>query len=176
MLTLDTTISGVNANSYATIATLDGILIADPGATAWFALGAEGVESEAKKGLAIKGTWVLDTYMDYYGYPTTDTQALQFPRQGCYDRKRMRYVSYLDPNTIPKELIHALAMLCKHMAESDRLIADPPAEIQTDSLGSLSTTYFKSGWKHQIIPDDVFYIINFLGQRVQSKPIEIRRG
>ena len=168
-LTLDTTISGVNANSYATIATLDGILIADPGATAWFALGAEGVESEPKKGIAIKGTWVLDTYMDYYGYPTTDTQALQFPRQGCYDRK-------LDPNTIPKELIHALAMLCKHMAESDRLIADPPSEIQTDSLGSLSTTYFKSGWKHQIIPDDVFYIINFLGQRVQSKPIRIERG
>ena len=176
MLTLDTTISGVNANSYATIATLDGILIADPGATAWFALGAEGVESEAKKGLAIKGTWVLDTYMDYYGYPTTDTQALQFPRQGCYDRKRMRYVSSKLPDTIPKELVHALAMLCKHMAESDRLIADPKAELASSGIGALQKSYFKSGWKHQIIPDDVFYIINFLGQRVQSKPIEIRRG
>ena len=184
MLTLDTTISGVNANSYATIATIDGILIADPGATAWFALGAEGVESEAKKGLAIKGTWVLDTYMDYHGYPTTDTQNLQFPRQGCYDRKRMRYVSsqlpewvsYLDPNTIPKELVHALAMLCKHMAESDRLIADPKAELASSGIGALQKSYFKSGWKHQIIPDDVFYIINFLGQRVNSKSIELRRG
>ena len=184
MLTLDTTISGVNANSYATIATLDGILIADPYATAWFTLGAEGVESEAKKGIAILGTQALDTYMDYHGYPTSDTQNLQFPRQGCFDRKRMRYVSsklpewvsYLDPNTIPKEMVRALAMMCKHIAESDRLVADPTAEIQTDSLGSLSTTYFKSGWKHQIIPDDVFFIINFLGQRVQSKPIEIRRG
>jgi len=182
-ITLDTTIKGANANSYATIAELDAILIADPNASTWFTLGAQGVESEAKKGIAVTGTWALDAYMDYHGYPTTDTQALQFPRQGCYDRKRMRYVSaklpefvsYLDPDTIPKEMIRALAMLCRFMAESDRLIADPKAEIQTDSLGSLSTTYFESKWKHQIIPDSVFFIISFLGQRVNSMPVRIER-
>ena len=172
-LSIDSTISGVNANSYATIAVLDDLIYQTVQDTAWFALGARGVETEPKIAIAIKAARILTVYMRYKYYPTKTDQALPFPAVGVpMPNNSFRF--YPD-DAIPSEMIYAQAELCRFLAASDRTLADPTAEIQTDSLGSMSTTYFKSGWKHQIIPDSVFQMISFLGCRVGSQPIEIRR-
>lgn len=172
-LTLDTTISGVNANSYATIATLDDLIYQTIQDTTWFALGARGVETEPKIALAIKATRILTVYMRYKYYPTKIDQSLPFPAVGVpMPNNSFRF--YPD-DAIPSEMIYAQAEMCRHLAASDRTLADPKAELASSGLGSLQKSYFKSGWKHQIIPDSVFQMISFLGRRVGSQPIEIRR-
>lgn len=95
-LVLDDTAGGASANTYITLADAETYFEGRANKASWTAA------SDADKNIAlVHSTRLLDAMFMWAMNPTTDTQALQWPRNGILDTNRLRVI----PDTeIPDEV------------------------------------------------------------------------
>lgn len=138
MLTFDTTISGLNTNSYLTLLEAETIASGHQYGIQW----PSSVATQQR--LLVAATNRLDEER-YAGASTTDTQALLFPRSSFIDRNG----DELSNQTYPIEFKKAVFELALHYArqakneiavDNDSTIYESKSE-SLDGLGSVSVTY-----------------------------------
>jgi hypothetical protein len=166
-VTVDTTIAGVNATSYVTVAEVSQLLAAELYGTAW-----EDVDEQAAA--VVTATRVLDAQIadKVSGWPTTSTQALLFPRQGL----RTRNGAVVDSMSIPVDLKRAVALLALRLARLGRMPTDPAdaAGIEAFTLGPMEFQFDKAyqTQREDVLGDDIWAILSWL----LDSPVASRHG
>lgn len=152
-LTLDATIAGVSANSYATQAQADTYHEGRLFATAW-----TNAVTGNKDAALVWATRLLDNHFDWTAGKFTLTQALRWPRFGALDRDG----HLIDANGLPVSLIEATAELARILIGSDRTL-----EAGTEGLKSLKVDVIKLEFdkldRLGTIPDEVYQMVAHLG-------------
>jgi hypothetical protein len=148
------TAGAVDANSYATVAEANIYHDARLHSTDW-----TGATTATKTVALIMATRLLDSLYDWAEYSTSTTQALQWPRSGILDAKRL---STIDSDAIPPELINATAEFARQLIVEDTSADNDikkqgitglragPVSLQFDDPSSI---------KRQVIPDAVFNLL-----------------
>lgn len=103
MPTVDATVGGASANSYALVADADTYFDERLHATAW-----TGATADDKARALIWATRMLDD-LDWLGSAAATTQALRWPRTGVYDRENDLISSSVIPDDI-KEALYEQAL------------------------------------------------------------------
>ena len=146
---LDATPAGSSANGYVTVAEADAYHDARLHREDWEATGAD---AATKTVALIMATRLLDSAYEWAVYPTTPTQALQWPRNGVMRRNGLTFVGSME---IPPELKNAAAELARQLIVADRS-ADSDLETQkvkSLTAGPVSMTFGDVAAK--VIPDAV---------------------
>lgn len=133
-MTVVATASATNANSYCTRAEADEYHKVHLYNSAW--IGADDWKREAA---LIWATRLLDEQVDWKGYPTTNTQALRWPRSWVEDRDGQIWI---DNASIPAWLKHATAELARHLLASDRT-AERSIGIQSVTTDTVEVVFDK---------------------------------
>lgn len=149
-LSLDTTVGGVNANSYADLSTAQAIIDATPNATAW------GVDAAKQTQALVAATTMVDA-PEYQGIKSSFTQSRSWPRYGVsdpdYGQSRLgpttytvtgQWGFYLDNTKIPTRMIRATVMLALEILRagtSDVWGVDKTANIAKKQIDVLSTEF-----------------------------------
>jgi hypothetical protein len=92
------------------------------------------------------------------GVPTTDTQALAWPRTGMYNRNGFA----IDPMVVPRDLKYAVAELAGQLAVSDKTLDNAAAVqgIKSASAGPVSVTFKDTGiLTTKFLPDAVLALL-----------------
>lgn len=150
--TLDATPAGAAANSYSTVAEGDAYHDARLHSEAWTA-----VDTATKTVALIMATRLLDAMYEWAEYPTTTTQALQWPRNSVMRRGELTYVGTME---IPPELKNATAEFARQLIVADRS-ADSDLEtqkIRALTAGPVSLT-FGEGITAKVVPDAVISLL-----------------
>jgi hypothetical protein len=122
------------ATSYATVAQAQAYA-ADRG------LSLPAAEADVQK-LLIKACDFLQSLEDQYQGSRTDAeQALAWPRSGV----TVFGTRLVEDDAIPSMLIQAQCQLAVDLVNNDLQPTDQGKEVQTETVGPLSTTYFRSG-------------------------------
>ena len=125
-ITIDTTISGENANSYSTVGEADTYFTGHLYKTAW-------TSSTTKEESLVMATRLLDSWVLWKGYRATEDQALRWPRYDVQDRDGYTY----DSDIYPQFLKDATAELALYLLQNDPT-AEPDSkgysEMKVDSL------------------------------------------
>jgi hypothetical protein len=174
-LTLVATAGAANANSYATIAE------ANTYHETRLYIGQWNSESAPRREQALVwATRLLDTHFEWNGVPSTQTQALRWPRTGAYDRDARRFAT----DTIPQRLKDATSEFARWLLENDRTGESTGGDdaIQSVKVGSIEVQYAGSGatTSDNVVPDVVVGILAGMGQ-YKNKPgtsgaVSLRRG
>lgn len=168
--TIDATVGGASANSYATIA--EGTTYHDThlSADAW----TDGGSDKQCRGLQM-ATRLLDQWFDWYGSPVGSTQALLWPRVGVIGPNGYELAN----NAIPTLIKHATIELARQLMVED-ITADSDAEakgLQSLTAGPVSMV-FRGSATSKPIPDAVMAMVSRLGS-VRSRSgssVTLRRG
>lgn len=170
MPTLDSTVAGVNANSYASLA--EAATYFDervPLATPWVASGDTSIRAlimatrvlesmvASRKRLTVNGTdRYYRTSPQWTGSPATTTQRLAWPRTGMLDRNGNAIAS----NVIPIDLKNAQAELAGQLLLSDTTLDNSVSVggIKSISAGSVSLS-FKDMVERHVLPDSVIELL-----------------
>jgi hypothetical protein len=152
MPTVIATSGAVNANSYITIAEGDTYHTTHLYPEDW----TSATDTE-KETAVIMATRLLDHMYEWAEYPSTDEQALQWPRDGIVAFNRRDWV---EVDEIPIQLKNATAEFARQLLAGDRS-ADSAVEtqgIKSLSAGSVSLS-FKDAVSAKVIPDAVDHLI-----------------
>jgi len=110
-------------------------------------------------------TNLLDLHVDWYGYPTTQLQALRFPRVGLVDRDGRN----IDQDTIPTLLERATSELALALLQRNRT-AEPATlgrgieRIKVDVID----IKIKESARIELIPADVLAMVSVFGRLADS--------
>lgn len=122
------------ATSYATVAQAQAYAT-DRG------LSLPAAEADVQK-LLIKACDFLQSLEDQYQGSRTDAeQALAWPRSGV----TVFGTRLVEDDAIPSMLVQAQCQLAVDLVDNDLQPTDQGKEVQTETVGPLSTTYFRSG-------------------------------
>lgn len=154
-LSLDVTVGGANANSYATIAEIDEFVLSNPHDITWTA-----VSAANKIAYAIMATRVMNEQMAWYGWVAGETQALDFPRGGTYDKNGYS----ISDAIIPDDIKHGQAELARLLVIEDRT-ADPDTKgFKGLRIGPINIFVDKYD-RPRILAPSAFNIIQWYGER-----------
>src|SRR4030095_4494718 len=144
-MALDATVGGPASTSYVTVTQATALLQAHLDTHAWYAqLPSDEVTLLAKREAALMtATRFLETQMLWAGSPTSDTQALGWPRTGVTTRQGQA----VDPQTIPLTVqeataFYALALLEESSASASGVEA---GSVKRTVMGETSIEYFQPG-------------------------------
>lgn len=158
--TLDATIGGASANTYADSATADSYHEAHVSGATWSAATA------TQKCQALQtATRLLDANIDWLGSVASSTQRLLWPRSGVLGANGLSIAE----TALPRELVDATCEFARVLLAGDRA-ADLAVDVQgveSMQVGSIGFT-FRAGAKSKPIPDAVFYMVAHLG-RVKTR-------
>lgn len=108
----------------------------------------------------ITATNHIDWYLSFTGTKTTETQPLEWPREGVFDTKSQ---SSVDSNTIPKKIKFATLELALSSIQADRTIDSDMAGLQEVQIGTLMVKANSSGtWQETktVIPEIIYKILD----------------
>jgi hypothetical protein len=117
-----------------------------------------------KEQFIISATNQIDWFFEFNGERISDTQALQFPRQNCYDYKLDKFVAV---DEIPQKIKYAVCELILASLSEDRFQESDLAGLQEVQVGSLRVKANSAGaWqdKKQPIPEIVYQILSGLSK------------
>lgn len=155
MATIDATIAGVSANSYATLAEASVYFDERLNSTV-FTTASTTVQTPA----LIQATRTLDYWVDWIGYRATEEQALRWPRFDAADTDG--YV--FDSNIIPDWLKDATAELAIYLMAEDRTAEPDTKGFRELQVGSLKLVVDKDDRDSvTVIPDAVIAMIEPYG-------------
>lgn len=157
-LTLDATPKGASSNSYCTKAEADTYHEARLHASDW-----SGADDATKEAALVWATRVLEDYVDWFGTPTTVTQALRWPRQGLFDRDS----NTVDEDTIPQFLINATSELARLLIAEDRTDDPDTSGFERISVGPISLSVNTLD-RIKVIPENVWAMISYYGDRIHG--------
>lgn len=113
MPTLDATVGGADANTYALVAAADTYFDERLQASAWTGES----DTDVKERALIMATRQLDV-LDFVGYRNSTTQALQWPRSDVYDRDGEPYATDSIPAIVQQAMFEIALDLLNANAES----------------------------------------------------------
>jgi hypothetical protein len=167
-----------DANSYADTSDGDSYFDGHLYATVW-----TGAITADKEKALVMATRLIDSQIQFNGIRAHDTQALQWPRESCFDPDKgdlffvlsLRSLQSLVPNNIvPVPVINATCEMARELLALDRTASPPGEGILSTTTGSgatfSSTRYDKT---------DTRPIISHIAQAMLSKfgaPINERSG
>ena len=133
-MALDATVGGAAANSYVTVAEGTAYYATHLYAAVWATL-----TTEQKEAALISATRVLDANQCFTGVPASETQALQWPRAGMFNRNGVA----IPENVIPTELKYAVFELALNLATRNTTVL---TDIQAQGLIKLKAGPVELGW------------------------------
>jgi hypothetical protein len=146
MPTVVTTAKANNANAYANVSEADAYHETRLHVDDWTS-----ANTATKEAALIDATRLLDALYAWEGIPTSDTQALAWPRDGVLDK---HCVNNLDPDTIPQLLKEVTAEFARQLITADRAADDDSAKLTSLSAGPVSMS-FRDGVSKKVVPDAV---------------------
>lgn len=153
---LDATVGGLNANSYVTLNEAVAYFSSRAHSDAWEA-------EENKENVLITATAIIDWYVTWKGTRVNNTQALDWPRIGVYDKTGVLYDSAVIPKDVKTAVFeYALSSLGKDRTSDDALAGI--TEVRAGSL-MLKTDDGLYDSTPKIIPDKIWKILNGLFTR-----------
>lgn len=153
MSTLDSTISGINANSFLSITEADDLFWDIFDSNKWFTF-----STEEKSTLLIQATSRLQTFI-FSGLKAVGDQALNWPRQAVYDYEGKAIVG------VPRKLKQATVELAKWIwTEPDRNMTD--VELQQFENVKIGPMDFTPKGNAIIIPHTVNALLSSIGPGV----------
>ena len=157
---LDTTVSGLSANSYVDVAAADAYVntyvLNETNRDAWL-----DVDTDDKARLLIQATRQLDWYFKWVGERTLDEQALGWPRYWAY-----REDLQLPSDQVPFEIHHATIEMAMWLREQqDEIPVDGNYQLNDIAVGPIRINFNeKSGGQAKIyMPDKVAAIVQRYG-------------
>jgi len=158
-LVIDATVGGTSANSYATIAEIDEFVLSNPHDTTW-----DDVSDANKIGYAIFATRVINERIAWYGWVAVQTQALDFPRGGIYDKN-----SYsISSSIVPTDIKNGQAEMARLLVDRDRT-ADPDTKGYREIyLGPIRLNIDKRD-APRALPASVYNILQWYGVRTTKR-------
>lgn len=158
--TFDSTSGGASANSYGSVSEADDYfdsfltdLVSD-----WIEL-----STTQKQQVLVMATRILET-VRFYGWATTTTQALQFPRYNLQNWEGSTYSS----TAIPTPLKHAQFELALHLLQngtSNVAESSDLGEMTNFSIGGVSVSY-KRNEGVDFLPGRVQQLLKDIGPKV----------
>ena len=148
-----------NANSYASIATIDAWVLTNPHDSTWSAL-----TDAQKNGYAVMSCRVLDEQMDWDGWQSDEDQALDLPRSGMIDKNG----NFIDNDEIPTEVINAQCELARLLAIGDRTADNGMAGFKQIEVGTINLVVDKAD-RASVMADAVWNILRWFGSKTVSK-------
>jgi hypothetical protein len=144
----------VDANAYADVAEADAYHEGHLYATTWTAATAE------QKAIAlVMASRLIDSLYQFGGVRTTSSQALQWPRYGCYDPDNVdgglclpavsyRFRTPVGPrfvadNVVPPGIRNATCEMARELIVADRTAPPPGEGLKYQNVGSTQTGYDK---------------------------------
>ena len=150
-----------NANSYASILTIDAYVLTNPHDSTWSALSAA-----AKNGYAVMSCRVLNEQMDWDGWQSDADQALDLPRSGMVDKNG----NSIDNDEIPADVVNAQCELARLLAIEDRTSDPGTAGFKQIEVGSINLVIDKAD-RVPILAQSVFNMVRWFGSKLASKGI-----
>lgn len=126
----------VDANAYADAADGDAYHDGHLYASAWTAASAGNKEKAL-----VMATRLIDGQFQFDGVRVNETQALQWPREGCHDPDAEDWV--LD-SIVPKAVVDATCEMARELLVADRTAAPPGEGLKYFNSGTEQTGYDKS--------------------------------
>ena len=160
-LTLDATIGGTSANSYATIAQGDTYHLGSLNRSTWLTA----TDTQKSTGL-VMATRLLDEQILWYGAKAVSSQALRHPRSGLYDADG----DAVSTSALAPKLIDATCELAFWLLTSDRVADQDNAGLSELTLGDIELV-FKDQSKTQVIPDSVLTMLSDIGEPLVGSPV-----
>ena len=150
--TLVATAGAANANSYVTLAVADQYHDDRPAAgTTW----ADASDNNKTRAL-LWATMLLDDHYDWEGAVETETQKLNWPRNGLSTVNGYN----LDSDTIPDEIADATSEYARQLLVADRA---GDSEVETQGLTDLKVGSIALAFKDNVfaknVPDAVVWLI-----------------
>lgn len=141
--------------SYLTIEEATEILTLVPGSSSWF-----GADEALKLSSLSYASNMLDSFFDWEGVITSQVQDLRWPRTGAYDRDGR----LIDPDSIPKELRDATAILALELASND-INGSVPDNLKSLKVGPVSLGFDTSSdaVSNMPIPQRIISMLSALG-------------
>jgi hypothetical protein len=155
-VTLDATVGGANANSYATVA--EGTTYAEH--RPYFENWTGATEDEQKQAL-IRATQLLDVHVQFDGVQASSVQALQLPRTGLKDRNGYGIAS----NVLPVEAKYATIELANELLGGDVTADADTASMKRVKAGSVEVEYAEGAGAAMPLSDTVWLLVAHLGHR-----------
>lgn len=193
MPTLDATIGGTAANSYATVEQATSYidtLVPSTMQDVWL----DSSEEDQARAL-IMATRLLDQWFDWYGAISNLHQSLLWPRLGVMrpgvsERQvsagatnpwHTPFGTLFQSNELPPQLVEATAELARQLLAGDRT-AD--SDIETQGVSNLKVASielaFRAGVIAKVIPDSVLTFVNGIGVQKgrsgSSGAVDMRRA
>lgn len=131
MPTVIADVGAANANSYVTVAEADSYFGDSFGKGQWTS-----ATSDQKAALAITASRTLDQYILWVGQKTTDSQSMEWPRFGAYDRFGKLYAN----DVIPTVVKYATFELAYYMLENGGL-SFAEQTIDSVKVGSIEVDF-----------------------------------
>ena len=148
-----------DANSYASIATITAWVLTNPHDTTWSDL-----TDAQKNGYAVWSCRILNEQMDWDGWQTSDSQALDLPRSGMTDKNG----NFIENNEIPNEVINAQCELARLLAIEDRTADNGMLGFKEIGVGSIKLVADKSD-RPSILAPSVYSMVRWFGSKTVLK-------
>ena len=158
-VTVETGAGIANANSFASILTIDAYVLTNPHDSTWTAL-----TDAQKNGYAVWSCRVLNEQILWDGWIVDSDQALPLPRSGMVDREGYT----IDNNVIPDEVVNAQCELARLLAVEDRTADNGLLGFKEISVGSIKLVADKAD-RPIVLAPSVFNMIKHLGTKSVSK-------
>lgn len=125
-----------DANAYADAADGDAYHEGHLYATAW-----TGATAAKKDAALVMATRLIDSQFQFDGGKVKETQALQWPREGCHDPDAGSPVA---SNVVPKMVIQATCEMARELLIADRTASPAGEGMKYQNVGTTQTGYDKS--------------------------------
>jgi len=129
VIALDATLKGVSSNSYLDLAAAEVYIHQHPSHDEWDKI----TDDDIKKAAILWATRIL-SHFKWVGAPTTEEQALPWPRTGIYDLDGRAQ----DEDLLPEWLLLATAELTYHLGVGDRMNDAGTEGFSKIKLGSIN--------------------------------------
>jgi len=148
-----------NSNSYCSLATAENYWDSRLYPTTWDAA------TDADKRIALSwASRLLDQLLKWSGYKYDEDQAIQWPRDGAYDRAGYA----IDSDEIPTFLQEAVAEFAAYLIASDRTAENATKGFSRIKAGTVDVTINK--WDRQsTIPNTVFTMVDFCAVKASNR-------
>ena len=158
--------ASATTNSYCALATADAYHEGRLHVSDW-----SSASTTTKEAGLVWATRLLDDLVQWNGWKYTEDQALQWPRDGAYDRADYE----IEIDEIPTFMQYATAEFARCLIGSDRTLESGTRGFKKLEAGSLKME-INSSDRIDIIPDSVWTMINFCSTKVSAQVRYLKRA
>lgn len=156
-ITLDPTVGGASANTYATLAEANTYMEGRLNKAEW-----DAADDTNKTAALVQAAILIDT-ITFKGYKSSDSQARKWPRLDVTDGQGW----IIDSSIVPQAVKDAQCEMALSLLKEDRTDDGGVAPIRSVTLGSLGVVY-DTGQLRKNIPDVVRALLSDLATSVST--------